>query len=253
MEIICVANQKGGIGKTTTATTLATALSDLGFRVLFIDSDAQCNSTDTYQAKTKDTATLYDVILDTEDPLPIKEAIQHTPIGDIVAADPELKHSEELLPKNGLVLKNALIPVTEYDYIIIDTAPANNSLLRTCLNAATQVIIPLTADRYSLQGLADLNRTIHECKISNNPNLKIAGLLLIKYKKREILARQVKNTLETEIAPKMDTKVFNTTIRESNNVQKAQAKRTSLLKYAPKCTTSIDYIELAKELIKGVN
>lgn len=253
MEIICIANQKGGIGKSTTATSLASALSKMNYNVLFIDADAQCNSTDTYRAVTKDTATLYDVILDNEDPLPIMEAIQHTTIGDIIASDPELKNAEKLLPKNELALKNAIASVTGYDYVIIDTAPANNALLRTCLTASSQVIIPLTADRYGLQGLADLNQTIQECKTSNNPGLKIAGLLLIKYKKREILAKQVKETLETQIAPQMKTKVFKTTIRESNNVQKAQAKRTTLLDYAPKCTTAVDYIDLAKELIKGVN
>ena len=88
MKIYCVANKKGGIGKTTTATNLASVLSDKGYKTLLIDADPQCNSTDTYRAQVKDTATLYDVLLDYDDPTSIMDAIQHTEIGAIVAADP---------------------------------------------------------------------------------------------------------------------------------------------------------------------
>ena len=119
MEVICIANQKGGIGKTTTATALASILAEQGKKTLLIDADPQGNSTDTYRAISKDTATLYDVILDRDDPLPIAEAIQHTEIGDIVASDPELKKADITLANDAAalyILREALEELKGYDY-----------------------------------------------------------------------------------------------------------------------------------------
>jgi chromosome partitioning protein len=252
MKVICIANQKGGIAKTTTATTLASILMSQGKKVLLVDADPQGNSTDTYRAVSKDTATLYDVILDIEDPLPIAEAIQRTEIGDIVASDPELKTADQRFPSDGneyFRLKDALSELTGYDYVIIDTAPADNKLLKNCLIASDKVIIPVTADRYAIQGLSELNRTIRGVEKRNNPNLEVAGLLLVKYKSRQLLAQEVKASLE-EIAKQLNTKVFCTTIRESIAVQKAQATRTTLMNFEPKCNAAIDYVQFAEELIK---
>ena len=216
-----------------------------------IDADPQCNSTDTYRAISQNTATLYDVILDKEDPLPIAEAIQKTEIGDIIASDPELKRADDILNKNDFSLQQALSALTGYDYVVIDTAPANNKLLRSCLIAADKIVIPVTADRYSIQGLSDLNQTIWNIKEELNPELEISGILLVKYKKRQLLAREVKEALE-KISIQMHTKVFSTTIRESADTQKAQAKRTTLIKYAPSCNTTKDYQNFAAELLKGI-
>lgn len=251
--IFCIANQKGGIGKTTTATALASILNASWHKTLLIDADPQGNSTDTYRAMSKDTATLFDVILDIEDPLPIMDAIQHTEIGDIIASDPLLKEADTKFPSDGeeyFRLKDALENLSGYEYVVIDTAPADNKLLKNCLVAADKVIIPITADRYAIQGLSDLNKTIATQKKRNNPKLEIAGLLLVKYKKRQTLAREVKTALEN-IADIMHTKVFQTSIRESTIAQKAQAARTTLINYDSKCSTSIDYINFVEELLKG--
>lgn len=253
MQVICIANQKGGIGKTTTATALASILEENGHKTLLIDADPQGNSTDTFRATTKDTATLYDVVLDRDDPLPIMDAIQKTEIGDIIASDPELKEADIKLPNDGdeyFILKEALENLTGYEYVVIDTAPADNKLLKNCLIASDKVVIPITADRYAIQGLSDLNKTLVKVKKRNNPNLEIAGLLLVKYKGRQKLAQEVKTSLDT-IASQMETKVFETTIRESTNAQKAQATRTTLVKYAPTCTTAEDYKSFTEELLKG--
>lgn len=253
MEVICIANQKGGIGKTTTATAIASILSSMGKKTLLIDADPQRNSTDTYRAVSKDTATLYDVILDREDPLPIKEAIQKTEAGDIVASDKELKYADKLLPNDGdeyFILQDALSKLSGYDYVIIDTAPADNKLLKNCLIASDKVVIPVTADRYAILGLADLNQTLVKIKKRNNPKLEVAGLLLIKYKKRQTLAQEVKDALD-DISVQMNTKVFDTTIRESAPAQKAQAARKTLVQYAPNCTTAEDYKAFVNELLKG--
>lgn len=251
--VICVANQKGGIGKTTTSTAIASILNDMGHKTLLIDADPQGNSTDTYRAISKDMATLFDVILDIDDPLPIMEAIQHTEVGDIIASDPELKKADTLFPSDGneyFLLQTALKQLKGYEYVVIDTAPADNKLLKNCLIAANKVIIPITADRYAIQGLSELNKTIASQKIRNNPNLEVSGLLLVKYKQRQTLAQEVRMALD-EISGKMNTKVFKTTIRESAPTQKAQAARQTLIEYAPKCTTALDYIEFVKELLKG--
>lgn len=253
MKVICIANQKGGIGKTTTATALASILEVKGMKTLLIDADPQGNSTDTYRAVSKDTATLYDVILDREDPLPIMEAIQKTEIGDIIAADPELKSADIKFPNDGneyFILQEALAELKGYDYVVIDTAPADNKLLKNCLIAADKVVIPVTADRYAIQGLSDLNKTLVKIKKRNNPKLEIAGLLLVKYKSRQKLAQEVKESLQN-IALQMKTKVFETTIRESTSAQKAQATRTTLIKFSSDCTTAEDYIAFTEELLKG--
>ena len=252
MKIYCIANKKGGIGKTTTATNIASVLSSKGYKTLLVDADPQCNSTDTYRATTDNTATLYDVILDYDDPVPISDAIQHTEIGDIVASDPLLNDAEMRFKNESgeeyFRLKDALDKLSRYDYVIIDTAPADNKLLKNCLIASDEVIIPITADRYGIQGLSDLNHTINTIRKRSNPNLKIAGLLLIKYKERLLLSREVLEGL-TDIAEKLQTKVFQTKIRESTGTQQAQAQRTTVVKYDRKNKTAVDYIAFANELI----
>lgn len=257
MKIYAIANQKGGIGKTTTATCIAAILQQKGYKVLLIDTDQQCNSTDTYRAKIESTATLYDVLLD-ENKIPLSEAIQHTESGDIIAADPLLREADKKLTidveglyrmQDALAELNNVNNENKYDYVIIDTAPAINSLLHNVLIAADEVIIPLTADRYALQGLSQLNDSINAIKRRQNPKLKVAGLLLIKYTPRTLLAREVKDALHN-IARQMNTKVFQTTIRESTKAREAQAMRTTLVKHAPQSTTEQDYEAFVNELLQ---
>lgn len=256
MKTILIANQKGGIGKTTTATAIASILRNKNKKVLFIDADPQGNSTDTYRADTGDgVATLYDVILERDEPININEAIQHTQAGDIIASDRLLMDADKIL--NGDVdgfykLKDAISELSDYDYLVIDTAPSLNSLLFNCLIAADDIIIPITADKYGFQGLSQLNDSIIKVRKRFNPNLKIAGLLLVKYNERTILARDVKKTL-VKIAEQIDTKVFNTFIRESVKVREAQTMRQLLIDYDPKCTSSIDYMNLVEEYITNFN
>ena len=252
MKTIVIANQKGGIGKTTTATALATILQHKGFRTLLIDADMQGNSTDTYRAAVEGQTTLYDVLLETAR-ASIAEAIQQTEVGHIVAADPLLRKADEVLNSdvNGLYrLQDALQDIL-YDYVIIDTAPSMNSLLYNCLIAADKVVVPVTADRYGLQGLAQLNQTIQAIKKRQNPKLSIAGLLLVKYSDRMNLSREVKESLYN-IAAQMDTTVFKSSIRESVRAKEAQALRRALIDYAPDSTTAIDYTAFVEELFGEV-
>lgn len=245
-----VANQKGGIGKTTTATTLASILGKKK-RTLLIDADPQGNSTNTYEAVIEDQATLYDVMVDS-DKLPLEEAIQHMPNGDIVASDPLLVKAEKLLDGDveGLYrLKDAIEELDAYDYIVIDTAPSMNVILYNCLIAADQVVIPVTADAYALQGLMQLHDTIKAVQRRQNPGLSVAGLLLIKFAGRSNLEKNVQEALN-ELAEKMETTVFETAIRECVKTKEAQSKKKMLIDYAPNCTTMQDYQAFTKELLK---
>lgn len=244
-----VANQKGGIGKTTTATTLAGILAQ-NYKTLLIDADPQGNSTSTYQAVIEDQPTLYDVMVDS-DRIPLKEAIQHMENGDIVASDPLLSKAEKMLDGDvdGLYrLSDAVSEVDDYDYIVIDTAPSLSVVLYNTLIAADEVIIPVTADAYSLQGLRQLYDTIKAVQKRQNKNLKIAGLLLVKYSGRSKHERQVFEDLNS-IAEEMGTKLFETRIRECVKTKEAQTAKKLLTEYAPKCNTMLDYYEFADELL----
>ena len=243
-----VANQKGGIGKTTTATTLAGILGKKG-KTLLIDADPQGNSSATYQAQIENQATLYDVMVDS-DMLPLEDAVQHMPNGDIVASDPLLGKAEKMLDGDveGLYrLKDAIEELGGYDYIVIDTAPSLNVILYNCLIAADEVIIPVMADAYSMQGLQQLCSTIKAVQRRQNPSLRIAGLLLVKFSGRSNLEKNVQQELQQQ-AEKLGTKVFQTAIRECVKTKEAQKAKQLLVDYAPNCTSMQDYQAFVKEL-----
>ena len=252
MKVYVIANQKGGIGKTTTATALASILAERGYRTLFIDADKQGNSSDTYRADIEGVPTLYDVLLD-DDRIPLADAIQATLCGDIVASDPLLRKADKILYDDveGLYrLQDALQNLKGYDYVVIDTKPSIDAMLKSCLIACDEVIIPITADRYALQGLSQLHEMIQAIKRRQNPNLKIAGLLLVKYDRRTNLSKEVKESLE-RLVDHLDTRLFHTKIRESIRAREAQAKRLMLIQYQKNCTTAADYEHFVDELLKG--
>lgn len=252
MKVIAITNQKGGIGKTTTATALASILEKKGFHTLLIDADPQVNSTDTYRASYEGETTLYDVLLESI-PAPLSDAVQVTENGSIVPGDPLLIEADERLngkPDGFYRLKKALKDFTGYDYIVIDTAPAMNSLLFNVLIAADEVIIPVTADRYGIQGLSHLQQTISSIQEIQNPALKIAGLLLVKFNGRTRLGRQVREAL-AESARSMHTVLFQSTIRESTKAKEAQTLRQLLINYAPGSTTAQDYVSFVNEYLEA--
>lgn len=256
MKVITVCTQKGGAGKTTTATVVASILNKKGYKTLLIDEDAQCNATDTYGASTDGVATLFDVMLytDKKDAVLIKDAIQHTEYGDIVASDRLLVDAEAILMniKIGAEkrLKNALLKLEGYDYVIIDTNPSVNRLLYNAIYAADYLLIPAVADRYGYTGLAQLTDTIDEIK-TENENLKIAGILLIKYKANTSLGKNYTEAFN-EAARALDTSVFNIKIRESVRVQEAQDMGVRLIDYAPTSNPAIDYMAFVDELLERI-
>lgn len=250
-RIIVIGNQKGGVGKTTTATALTFALQMSGYRVLLIDTDPQCNASDTYAAKIEGESTLYDVLCENA---PIEDAIQKTDMGDIVPSDPLLAKAESVLVRTGkeFRLKKAIEPIRDsYDFIIMDTPPALGILSLNALTAADSILIPLTSDRYALQGLAQFRETMQEVREYTNPDLKIEGFVFVKHNHRTLLSKDILQSMP-KIAEQMKTKIFDTTIRESIAAREAQAMQKNIFDYSPKSTTALDYLSLKDELLKGV-
>ena len=248
-EIIAGRNQKGGVGKSTTAQAIGQGLNELhNKKVLFIDLDAQGNLSYSLNAQ-QSPLNVMEVLTGKAD---IKEAIQKTPQGDILASNIQLSGADLFLTEMGkeYKLKEAIEPIkNNYDYIIIDTPPALGILTVNALTACTGVIIPAQADIYSLQGIGQLNNTMEAVKKYCNPSLKLKGIVLTRYSKRAVLSRDVAETLENT-AKQLKTKLYKTAIREAIAVKEAQANKVSIFAYAPKSNASIDYANLIKEVIQ---
>ena len=249
---IAVANQKGGIGKTTTAICLANGLLNRDFKVLLIDTDPQCSSTGVYDAKIEDQETLLDLMLSN---ISADKCIQQTPMGDIIASDPQLKDAETSIKADAdryYHIKDSVeILENMYDYIIFDTPPGNGVMLGNVLCCADKVIMPITADKFGIQGMQDFYNTLLSYKKRINPNIYIDGILIIKYKPRYMLTKDLENGSIPDMVKKMNTKIYTTKIRECIKCQEAQALGVSLFDYDKNCTTAIDYNMFIEELLKN--
>ena len=246
-EIIAVCNQKGGVGKSTTAVTMAAGLTLKGFNVLLIDLDAQCNTTYSSRAS-KEGGTSLGLLLNEGK---IQDAIQRTSVCDVVAGSKALAGADAYLTETGREyrLRDALEPVADlYDYIVIDTPPALGVITTNALTAATKVIIPAQADIYSIQGIADLSDTIRTVRKYCNRELKVEGILLTRYSSRPGYNQEIME-LACEIAKNIGTKVFKATIREAISVKKAQAAQQTLYESDPKGKVTQDYESFLQELI----
>lgn len=248
-KAIAVINQKGGVGKSTTALAIGAGLSLKGYSVLFIDLDAQGNLSYTLGADTKG----YNAMGVLERPETAKEEIQHTPQGDIIASSPKLAGADKLLEETGKEyrLKEALDSLQgAYDYIIVDTPPALGILTINALTACTGAIIPAQADIYSLQGIGQLNSTIETVKKYCNPSLSIMGIVITRFNGRSIIRREVAEMLE-HTADQLHTKLFSSKIRECTALVEAQATKQNIYSYAPRSNATADYKALVDEIIKG--
>ena len=246
-KIIAVANQKGGIGKTTTATALATGLKRRGKKACLVDLDPQANASDNYRAEIEGVGTIYDLLVNED-----QDCIQTTSMGDIIAGDPQMKDANKLLDGVSAAyrLRKGLKEIApRYDYMILDTPPALSVLLTNALTAADMVVIPLTSDRFGLQGLMQLYDTIKDIREYTNPGLVVGGFLLVKYRGTTTLAKAVDESLP-KYAELFGTKIYDTKIRESIEARKAQAAQMGLFASAPNCTTAQDYDAFITELLK---
>ncbi|MBQ7302665.1 MAG: ParA family protein [Clostridia bacterium] len=247
---IAIANQKGGVAKSTTATALAYALHQKEARVLFVDADPQCNTTKTFGV-TAPPATLCDIFLHQ---CTTADAVCQTAYGDVIAGDHRLGNADRLLNEIGkeFIMSKALKEVaSNYDYIVIDTPPSLGVMLVNAATAADKVIITVPAEEYAVEGLDLLVVTIAQVKEYTNPAVELAGMLLTRCNPRTKLFDELRAETAA-FAARHGTSLFNTYIRECNAVKTAQRQRKFLMQAAPASTAAQDYRAFAEELIGGI-
>ncbi len=248
-KIITVTNQKGGVGKTTTALSLIGALNRKGYRVLGIDLDPQGSLGFSAGVDIENSVTIYDVLKGTK---PIQESVVETDIGDIIPSNILLSTAElEFnVPGREFLLRNQVRKIANaYDYIIIDTPPALNVLTVNAYVAAQGLIIPMAPEILSLLGVAQIRDTIDTVRKYYNPDLVVLGILLNRYNMRLLLNREVEE-MSQDVARKLGTKVFKAKIHQSVCVAESPAHGESVITYAPASKPARDFKALLNELMK---
>jgi chromosome partitioning protein len=248
-KIIAIINQKGGVSKSTTAAAIGAGLKVKGYKVLLVDLDAQGNLSYSLAAENSK----FSVIDVLTKKVKAADIVQHLEQGDILITSRELAFADKLLSDTGKEyrLKEALEPIKgNYDFIIIDTPPALGVLTVNALTACDAAIIPAQADVFSLQGIGQLYATINAVKQYTNPKLKVLGILLTRFSGRAVLSKNIAEVME-QTATELNTKLFNTMIRESISIKEAQIMKKSIFEYAPKSNPALDYNQFIDELLKG--
>ena len=247
-KLVAVANQKGGVGKTTTCVNLCAALSETGVRVLLCDMDPQGNATSGIGVdKNKEAQNMYNVLIDGVDAAGV---IVKTPYGDVLPSNKILSGAGvELVMLEGreFVLKNVLASVRDnYDYVLIDCPPSLEMLTLNSLCAADTVLIPVQCEYFVLEGLTDLMSTIRMIKKSLNPDLEIEGVLLTMYDSCTNFSAQV----AAEIKKFYKQKTYNVAIPRNIRIAEAPSHGKPVTSYDRPSRGSLAYLELAKEFVR---
>lgn len=253
--IITITNNRGGVGKSTTAQTLAIGLAQKHKKVLLIDLDPQCNTSGTFKVD-KAPNNIYKVLKNECD---IRDAIYSNNVIDLISGSLELSRADDEFKRDAYfykmhkLIKEQLDKIkNNYDFIIIDTAPNLSLMTTNAIYSSDYVLIPMLADIYSIQGLSVINKQIQDIKEgTDNKKVSIIGLLLTHYKAQTLLNQGLKDTL-IEISKKINTKIYKNTIRDSIIFSDSQAtNNVCLLKY-PTHNATGDYLGFINEFLKDM-
>ena len=252
MEIITVTNQKGGVGKTTTAHIMGTGLIHRGFRVLLVDADPQTNLS--YAAginPMEAESDIYDLFKAGGD-LPAKEVLLETNAkfsilpGSLGLAGADMEFTQ---PGREYILREILEPLQgDFDYCIIDTPPTLGILTVNAMTASQKLIVPMGADVFSMQGLSQLQGLIENTKKYCNPDLIIDGLLLTRFNPRMVINKRLKESLAS-VAEQLGTRLYQACIRETVAIKENQFLQEDIFKQYPKHNVVQDYSEFLDEFL----
>ncbi|SDX39605.1 chromosome partitioning protein [Ruegeria halocynthiae] len=253
-RIVAVANQKGGVGKTTTAINLAAGLAEAGCKVLVVDLDPQGNASTGLGVEDRDWTT-YDLILDDAS---LEAVVQETEISnlfvvpatvDLSSADIELFSNEKRSYLLHDALRQTAIDAFEFDFVLIDCPPSLNLLTVNAMVAAHSVLVPLQSEFFALEGLSQLMLTIREVRQTANPDLRIEGVVLTMYDNRNNLSRQV----EKDARDNLGEMVFKTKIPRNVRVSEAPSYALPVLQYDSGSLGAMAYRHLAREIMHKNN
>jgi chromosome partitioning protein len=249
--VIAIANQKGGVGKTTTAINLSAALAMRGRRTLLIDLDPQANSSLSYLDVSNLEGSMFDVLGgDTA----IQDVVRDTPVAKLRMAPARIGLAKLEAQLVGEIdahyrLKDRLEAVKEqYDFVLIDTPPALGVITVNALVAGTHLLIPIQSSYFALEGTDDLLETVDRIRSRPNPRLKLLGAVITLHDKRTTLARDVKKAVHEVFGGQ----VFKTTISKSIRLEESPAHRESIFTFAPQSSGAYEYYRLCEEVIERV-